>query len=93
MGNLVWKLMATGAAMAAGIVASKATDGTWKFVTGGDSPSNPEDPDIDWKEAIAFALVSGAIIGLSRMVANRQAAAIYKKSTGHLPHPLAQKGS
>ncbi|QDO90102.1 DUF4235 domain-containing protein [Ornithinimicrobium ciconiae] len=89
MGNLMWKIMAAGAAVGASVVARKLTDGTWKFVSGGDSPTNPEDPDIDIKEAIAFAVLSGAIVGLSRMVANRQATKLYQKSTGHLPKALA----
>lgn len=88
MGNLVWKLMAAGAAVGAGIVANKLTDGTWKFVSGGDSPSNPEDPDIDLKEAIAFAALSGVIVGLARMFANREATRVYQKTTGHLPPEL-----
>ena len=88
MGNLVWKVMAAGAAVGASIVARKLTDGTWKFVSGGDSPTNPEDPDIDIKEAVAFAVLSGAIVGLSRMVANRQATKLYQKSMGHLPQAL-----
>jgi hypothetical protein len=93
MSNLVWKVMATGAAVGASIVARKLTDGTWKFVSGGDSPTNPEDPDIEWKEAIAFALLSGAIVGLTRMLANRQAAKVYQKSTGHLPKDMVKKDS
>jgi hypothetical protein len=93
MSNLAWKIMATGAAVGASIVARKITDGTWKFVSGGDSPENPEDPDIDWGEAIAFAVLSGAIVGLTRMLANRHAAKIYKNSTGHLPEDLVKKGS
>ncbi|NLG20784.1 MAG: DUF4235 domain-containing protein [Actinomycetales bacterium] len=93
MGNLVWKLLATGAALGASVVARKLTDGTWKFVSGGDSPANPEDPDIDVKEAIAFAVLSGAIVGLSRMLANRQATKLYQKSTGHLPKALADAKS
>ncbi len=93
MGNVMWKLISVGAAFGASVVARKLTDGTWKFVSGGDSPTNPEDPDIEWKEAVAFALLSGAIVGLSRMLANRQAAQVYKKSTGHLPPALAKKES
>ena len=90
MGNLMWKVMAAGAAVGASVVARKLTDGTWKFVSGGDSPSNPEDPDIDIKEAIAFAVLSGAIVGLSRLIANRQATKLYEKSTGHLPQALQE---
>ncbi|MGC1207511.1 MAG: DUF4235 domain-containing protein [Ornithinimicrobium sp.] len=91
MGNLVWKIMASGAAVGASIVARKVTDGSWKFFRGDEAPKNPEDPDNGWGEAIAFALLSGAIVGLTRMLANRQAATIYKKSAGHLPKPLVKK--
>ena len=36
-------------------------------------------------EAIAFAVVSGAAMGLARMLATRKAAGYYQQSTGHLP--------
>jgi len=92
MGNAVWKVMAMGAAIGASVVAHKLTDGSWKFIRGTEPPKNPEDPDIDWSEAIGFALLSGAIVGLSRMVASRQAAAIYKRSTGQLPKAMQPNG-
>lgn len=82
MGNLVWKVMATAAAVGAGVVARKLTDGTWKFVSGGDSPMNPDDPEIDIKEAIIFALFSGALIALARMLANRETTKVLAKSQG-----------
>ena len=48
----------------------------------------PEDPDTTWHEAIGWALLSGAVIGLARLAAVRQAAAYYRHSTGHLPKAL-----
>lgn len=90
MNEIGWKILAAGAGFGAALVARKLTDSTWKVVTGGDSPQNPEDPDIAFKEALAFAVVSGAIIGLSRMLANRASAQVYRKSTGHLPAALAK---
>ncbi len=91
MGENVWKIATAGAAIGAGIMAKKVTETTWKFVTGGDSPTNPEDPDIDWAEAIVFSLVSGAIYQLARMITNRESARLYTKQTGHLPKSLAAK--
>lgn len=92
MGNVMWKVLSVAAALGASVVARKVTDGTWKFVSGKESPNNPEDPDIDFKEALAFALLSGAVVGLSRMLANRQATKVYTKAAGHLPKDLAKKG-
>lgn len=91
MANIGWKLLAAGAGMAAGIVAQKLTDGTWRFVSGDSSPTQPEDPDIDWKQAVAFAVFSGAVVGLTRMLATREAAKAYRKSTGHLPEDYEKK--
>lgn len=88
MGDLVYKVMSVGAAIGAAKVARSATDGSWKFIRGQDSPENPADPDNDWKEAVAFAILSGAIVGLARMLASRQTAMVFKKSTGRLPKDL-----
>ncbi|GGK79290.1 DUF4235 domain-containing protein [Ornithinimicrobium pekingense] len=88
MANLVPKLVTAAAAILASIVARKTTDGTWKFVTGSDSPENPEDPDIDLKEAIAFAVLSGAVVGLARMLANRQATRLVAKGQGKHPQQV-----
>ncbi len=88
MGDLVYKVMSVGAAIGAAKVARAATDGSWKFIRGQKSPENPADPDNEWKEAIAFAILSGAIVGLARMLASRQTAAVFAKSTGRLPKDL-----
>lgn len=80
--NITAKLVTTGAALLASVVAKKATDGTWSFVTGKDVPENPDDPDIDIKEAILFALFSGALIALARMLANRETTKVLAKSQG-----------
>ena len=55
-------------------------------------PANPEHPDTTWAEAVAFAVVSGAIVGVARMLAARKAAEYYRKSTGHLPATLQEVG-
>ena len=91
MGNIVAKLLTTGAVIAASTIARKATDGTWKFVTGSDSPSNPEDPDIDLKEAVAFAVLSGALVGLARMLANRESTKVIAKASGKSPQQIADE--
>ncbi len=89
MANLVAKVLTAGAAVVAGILARKTTDGTWKFVTGSDSPENPDDPDIDIKEAIAFAVLSGALVGLARMLANRQTTRLMAKGSKKAPEQVA----
>ncbi|GAA4663262.1 DUF4235 domain-containing protein [Kineococcus glutinatus] len=85
MNAMVWKLLGTGAAVGAGAAANTVMKRSWKLATGSNPPDNPEDPDVGWKEAVAWALVSGAVIGLARLLAERQAAAYYRKSVGAPP--------
>lgn len=80
--NIMAKVVTTGAALLASVVAKKATDGTWSFVTGKEAPENPDDPDIDIKEAILFAVLSGTLVALARMVANRETTKMLAKSQG-----------
>lgn len=89
MGNIVAKLATTAAAVGASFVANKLTNGTWKFVTGRDSPENPEDPDIDFKEAVAFAVLSGVIVGLARMIANRQSSRVIARASKKTSEQIA----
>ncbi|WP_432485457.1 DUF4235 domain-containing protein [Kineococcus esterisolvens] len=91
MSPIVWKLVGPGAAVAAGAVANRLTKKIWVSVTKSPPPANPEDPDVAWKEAVAWALASGAIIGLSRLLVERQAAVWYRKATGEQP-PGLQRG-
>ena len=49
------------------------------------------DPDVDVWEAVMWAAVSGTLIALARMFAQRKAATYYQRSKGELP-PQLQKG-
>ena len=90
MGATTWKLMGTGGAVLSGLAAKKLITTGWKIITGHAPPANPEHPDTTWAEAVAFAVVSGAIIGVVRMLAARKAAEYYRKSTGHLPPKMQE---
>lgn len=88
--NLAYKALATVLPIVASVVARKISDGTWKFTTG-KSAQNPDDPEVGFKEAAAFAILSGAVVGVMRMLANRQASHVYMKQNGKLPPDLQKK--
>jgi hypothetical protein len=87
-GSKIWTVFSLGAALGAAAVAKKGLNTTWRATTGKNPPANPADPDVDLWEAIAWAAVSGTMIGIARMLATRKAAGYYEKSTGHLPPEL-----
>jgi Protein of unknown function (DUF4235) len=90
-GSRVWTLFSLVSALLAAAAAKKALNSTWRAATGKNPPQNPADPDVDVWEAVLWAAVSGTIIGLARMLAQRKAAGYYVKSKGELP-PQLQSG-
>ncbi|MGB3258753.1 MAG: DUF4235 domain-containing protein [Ornithinimicrobium sp.] len=89
MSDKIWNLATTAAAIGGGTMAKNITEKIWKAVTGSNSPSNPEDPEVNWGEAVAFALVSGALVQLVRVLINHQSTQAYAKRKGHLPESVA----
>ena len=83
--SIGWRLLGTVSAVVAGIAARKLMVRVWRLASGDNPPANPAAPDTQWREAIPFAVASGAAIGLARMLATRKAAGYYRRSTGHLP--------
>jgi hypothetical protein len=87
-GSRAWSAFSLVAALGAAAIAKKGLNTTWRAATGKNPPANPADPDVDLKEAVAWAAVSGTFIALARMLATRRAAEYYARSTGHLPAQL-----
>ena len=83
--SLGWRVLGGVSAILAGLAARKLLVTTWRRTTGDNPPANPAAPGTDWRKAIVYAVVSGAAMGLARMLATRKAAEYYAKSTGHLP--------
>lgn len=89
-GSLTWKVLASLSTVAAGIAARKVLNTGFRKTTGNQPPANPEAPGTSWREAIGWAVASGAAMGLARMLATRKAADVYRKSTGHLPRGMEE---
>lgn len=80
-----WSALSAISAVLASVAAKKFIDGSWRAATGKKPPANPADPDTETREAIVFAIFSGAVIALVKMLATRKAADYYLKSTGKQP--------
>lgn len=87
MGALVWRVLGTGSAVLAGVVANKIVTAVWKK-SGRDAVLDPRDPRTPWKDALAFAALTGLAAGAARVVMTRKAAQYYQKSAGHLPKAM-----
>lgn len=85
---LPWKVVGAGSAVVAAAFADRVLHLGWEAATGRKPPTVPEDPETDWREAVAWALVSGAVVGIARLIATRRAAQYYVAATGTLPKAL-----
>ena len=91
-GSKVFSAFSLAAALGSAALARKGLTTAWRAATGKNPPANPADPDVELREAVAWAVVSGTAIGLARMLASRKAASYYARSTGHLPPQLKRDG-
>jgi Protein of unknown function (DUF4235) len=86
--SILWKVLSGVSAVAAAAAADRALVLIWRGATGDKPPTVPEDPETNWTEALAWAALSGAVMGVCRMLATREAAQYYVKSTGSMPKAL-----
>ncbi len=89
MGSLAWKILGTGGAILAGVVANKLVSKGWQVASGKPAPNDTSHPDeASWKEAVLFAAITGFVVQGARVAAQRKAAQYYRDSAGHLPKAL-----
>jgi hypothetical protein len=63
------------AAFVAGSVARKVISFGWKRVTGKEPPTDPQDPGVALKEALAWSAIMGVGMEAARLLATRAVAA------------------
>ena len=61
--------------LAATAVTKKVADGVWRLGSGGKTPPNdPSDPDVELREAVVWAVLSGTAVSLVRLMMARRMA-------------------
>jgi hypothetical protein len=89
-GKFGYKVMAAVATLVGAALARKLLTFGWKAATGKEPPANPEHPDVTWAEAASWAVASGVVVGLVKLVAQRQVAATWRRASGELPPGLEE---
>ena len=85
----LWQGVAGAAGLGAVRVSKPLVERTWKAFTGSEPPGNPASAEVSWREAMLWALVTGAVLGVLRLVAQRLAAGAWRGVTGDYPDALA----
>lgn len=87
--DLLWTVSASVAAVGAAALAKKALGKGW-IRSRGKVPGNPATGDTSWNEAMVWAVVSGVVVGVSRLLAQRGVAAIFANRKGGLPDKASE---
>ena len=75
MSGKTQNVAALGATLGATALAKKIVDSVWKIGARGKTPpTDPADPDINLREALVFAVISGAAISVARLFVARRLA-------------------
>ena len=80
-----WKVMDRGSTVAAALLAREVSTLSWRAATGRKPPTNARHPEVGTREAVAWAMVGGALTELVKIGVRRYAATYWVKSTGELP--------
>ena len=92
-GEVAYKVIGIGSGLLAAKVGRKALDVGWAKTRGGEPPRNPAIPGQTWSEALAWAIASGIVVAIARLVITRGVAATWVKATGHLPPGVEDVGN
>lgn len=84
----VWTGVASVAAIGAVAATKPFVEKAWTAIARREAPGNPAHQDVTWGEAIAYALITGALVGVIRLVAQRAAAGAWAKARGAHPPAL-----
>ncbi|GLX94389.1 DUF4235 domain-containing protein [Herbidospora sp. NEAU-GS84] len=76
--DMQWRIVGGLVGLAVGFVAKKALSFAWEKATGRKPPASVDSPDVSLGEAIAYAVVMGLGMEVTRIVATRAAAKRWK---------------
>lgn len=72
--------------LAATAVTKKVLDGVWRLGSGGKTPPNdPADPEVEFREAVVWAVLSGTAVSLVRLMMARRMARTERRQNRFLP--------
>lgn len=92
-GKVVYKALGVGSGIVAAKLARSVLDKGWAKTRGGEPPRNPAVPGTTWSEALLWAVASGVIVAVARMLATKGVASSWTRATGHLPPGVEEVGN
>lgn len=73
--NVLAFAVATGTAL----LARELLKGGWRATVGTEPPKNPSSRQVDWRDAMLWGVMSGAIVGAARIASRRATSSAYSR--------------
>lgn len=80
-----WKVLDRTSTIASALLARQVSAIAWRAATGRKPPTAGRHPEVETREAVAWAVMGGALVELVRLLVRRGAAGYWVRSTGDLP--------
>jgi hypothetical protein len=93
MKRRLWELSALVAGGVAAAACRKAMTALWRVSRHGDPPGNPASRHVRWRDALVWSISLGVGAAVSRLVAERGAAAAWQAAVGSRPPGLDESSS
>lgn len=59
-------------------LARNAVQAGWRRTMSSDPPKNPASHEVDWRDALLWGAVSGAVVGVARIASRRASSSVYR---------------
>lgn len=70
--------LAFAVAIGATFVARNAIQAGWRTAFDRDPPKNPASREVDWRDALLWGAISGAVVGVARIISRRASSSAYR---------------
>jgi hypothetical protein len=84
----VWGLVAMASGALAGLAVRQALETGWQRVQREEPPENPASRQVGWGSALAWTVATSVAMGVGQLLAQRGAAAGWRKLRGRYPKGL-----
>ncbi len=89
--RMIWNLYTGAIGAITTVVAAKLVGKAWEAATG-NTPPQPNDPEVPMRHAVTWLVASGLGIGLAQLLMNRLAAHSWARFVGTPPRGRASNG-
>lgn len=85
VGKIGWRITTIVVGIPVGIAAKKGVERAWLTLRPENPPTKPRDPNVDWRDALIWAALSGIGVALAQLATTKGAATLWRNLIGAEP--------